>query len=111
MNAGAARAIHATYLDLVQNHSDLYERLYTSRAHVASGAGERSGPPRAVLEVFELIRIGRGQEGLSIPRGGRYASDKLLYSLLCASLPYDATTSPATACGHGWRCGSSPACA
>jgi len=26
---------------------------------------------------------------LNMPRGGRYASDKLLYSLLCAALPYD----------------------
>ena len=82
MNAGAARAIHATYLDLVQNHSDLYERLY----HLEAGTWRqvlesRSGPPRAVLEVFELIASVAAKEGLSIPRGGRYASDKLLYSL------------------------------
>lgn len=93
MNAGAARAIHATYLDLVQNHSDLYERLY----HLEAGTWRqvlesRSGPPRAVLEVFELIASVAAKEGLSIPRGGRYASDKLLYSLLCTSLPYDGDT-------------------
>jgi len=93
MNAGAARAIHATYLDLVQNHSDLYERLY----HLEAGTWRqvlesRSGPPPAVLEVFELIASVAAKEGLSIPRGGRYASDKLLYSLLCASLPYDGDT-------------------
>lgn len=90
MNDGAARAIHATYLDLVQNHSDLYERLY----HLEAGTWRqvlesRSGPPRAVLEVFELIASVAAKEGLSIPRGGRYASDKLLYSLLCTSMPYD----------------------
>lgn len=90
MNAGAARAIHAAYLDLVQNHSDLYERLY----HLEAGTWRqvlesRSGPPRAVLEVFELIASLAAKEGLSIPRGGRYASDKLLYSLLCTALPYD----------------------
>lgn len=90
MNAGAARALHATYLDLVQNHSDLYERLY----HLEAGTWRqvlesRSGPPRAVLEVFELISSVAAKEGMSIPRGGRYASDKLLYSLLCAALPYD----------------------
>src|SRR5688500_6186446 len=93
MHAGAARAIHATYLDLVQNHSDLYERLY----HLEAGTWRqvlesRSGPPRAVLEVFELIASVAAKEGLSIPRGGRYASDKLLYSLLCTSLPYDGDT-------------------
>lgn len=90
MNAGAARAIHATYLDLVQNHSDLYERLY----HLEAGTWRqvlesRSGPPRAVLEVLELIASVAIKEGMSIPRGGRYASDKLLYSLLCTSMAYD----------------------
>ncbi|MET0536124.1 MAG: glycosyltransferase [Steroidobacter sp.] len=90
MHAGAARAIHATYLDLVQNHSDLYERLY----HLEAGTWRqvlesKSGPPREVLEVFELIASVAAKEGMSIPRGGRYASDKLLYSLLCAALPYD----------------------
>lgn len=90
MNAGAARAIHATYLDLVQNHSDLYERLY----HLEAGTWRqvlesRSGPPRGVLEVLELIASVAIKEGASIPRGGRYASDKLLYSLLCTSMPYD----------------------
>lgn len=90
MNAGAARALHATYLDLVQNHSDLYERLY----HLEAGTWRqvlesRSGPPREVLEVFELIASVAAKEGMSIPRGGRYASDKLLYSLLCTALPYD----------------------
>jgi UDP-N-acetylglucosamine:LPS N-acetylglucosamine transferase len=90
MNAGAARALHATYLELVQNHSDLYERLY----HLEAGTWRqvlesRSGPPRAVLEVFELIASVAAKEGLNMPRGGRYASDKLLYSLLCAALPYD----------------------
>jgi len=90
MNAGAARALHATYLELVQNHSELYERLYhlderTWRQVLES----RSGPPRAVLEVFELLSSVAAKEGLSIPRGGRYSSDKLLYSLLCAALPYD----------------------
>lgn len=90
MHAGAARALHATYLDLVQNHSDLYERLY----HLEAGTWRqvlesRSGPPREVLEVFELIASVAAKEGMSIPRGGRYASDKLLYSLLCTALPYD----------------------
>ncbi|HWK51382.1 MAG TPA: glycosyltransferase [Steroidobacter sp.] len=90
MNAGAARAIHATYLDLVQNHSDLYERLY----HLEAGTWRqvlesRSGPPRAVLEVLQLIASVASKEGQSFPRGGRYGSDKLLYSLLCASMPYD----------------------
>ncbi|HEY0939004.1 MAG TPA: glycosyltransferase [Steroidobacter sp.] len=90
MNASAARAIHATYLDLVQNHSDLYERLYHLEAVTWRQVLEsRSGPPREVLEVLQLIASVAIKEGASIPRGGRYASDKLLYSLLCTSMPYD----------------------
>lgn len=90
MNAGAARALHATYLELVQNHSDLYERLYRLDERTWRQVLEsRSGPPRAVLEVFELLSSVAAKEGLNIPRGGRYASDKLLYTLLCAALPYD----------------------
>lgn len=90
MHAGTARAIHATYLDLVQNHSDLYERLYHLEAVTWRQVLESpSGPPRGVLEVLQLIASVGIKEGMSIPRGGRYASDKLLYSLLCTSMPYD----------------------
>lgn len=90
MNAGVARAVHATYLSLVQNYPQLYQRLYhlderTWRQILES----ESGPPRAVLEVLELISGIAAQASLELPRGGRYASDKLLFSLLCAALPYD----------------------
>ena len=45
---------------------------------------------RAVLEVLELISAHRrAMPAQSVPRGGRYASDKMLFSLLCAALPYD----------------------
>lgn len=90
MNPGAAAALHETYLGLVQNHSQLYERLYhldeqTWRQILESEAG----PPRAVLEVLELISGIAGGAGASAPRGGRYASDRMLLSLLCAALPLD----------------------
>jgi len=90
MNAGVARAVHATYLSLVQNHPELYERLYhlderTWRQILES----ESGPPRAVLEVLELISGIAANASLDVPRGGRYGSDRLLLSLLCAALPYD----------------------
>lgn len=90
MNSGVARAVHATYLSLVQNHPELYERLYhldeqTWRQILES----QSGPPRAVLEVLELISGIAIDKGAAVPRGGRYASDKMLLSLLCTALPYD----------------------
>ena len=90
VNPGAAVVIHETYLRLVQEHPDLYERLYrlderTWRQILQS----KSGPPAQVLEVLELISRIAAQAGASAPRGGRYASDRMLLSLLSAALPYD----------------------
>lgn len=90
MNSGVARACHATYLSLVQNYPQLYERLYHLDEHTWRQILEsESGPPRAVLEVLELISGIAAKEVTSVPRGGRYASDKMLLSLLCATLPLD----------------------
>lgn len=90
MNAGVARAIHATYLSLVQNHPELWERLYHLDEHTWRQILEsESGPPRSVLEVLELISGIAANAGAAIPRGGRYASDKVLLSLLYTALPYD----------------------
>lgn len=90
MNASVARTVHATYLDLVQNYPHLYERLYhlderTWRMVLES----ESGPPADVLQVLELISGIAARVGAAEPRHGRYGSDKLLLSLLCAALPYD----------------------
>lgn len=91
MNAGVARACHATYLSLVQNYPDLYERLYHLDEHTWRQILEsESGPPRHVLEVLQLISAIAVDLGVKAPLGGRYASDRLLLSLLCAALPYDA---------------------
>jgi UDP-N-acetylglucosamine:LPS N-acetylglucosamine transferase len=100
MNPGIAHAVHETYLSLVQNHSGLYERLYqldeqTWRQILES----EDGPPRAVLEVLELISGIAAERGAHAPRGGRYASDRMLLSLLCAALPY----APDSLAGNGVR--------
>lgn len=90
MNPGVAGAIHETYLRLVQNYPDLWERLYQLDEHTWRQILEsESGPPRAVLEVLELISGIAASAGTAAPRGGRYASDRVLLSLLCAALPYD----------------------
>ena len=90
MNAGVARAVHATYLSLVQNYPQLYERLYHLDEHTWRQILEsESGPPRSVLEVLELISGIAANQATSAPRGSRYASDKVLLSLLCATLPFD----------------------
>lgn len=90
INPGVAGAIHETYLSLVQNYPDLHERLYQLDEHTWRQILEsESGPPRAVLEVLELISKIAADKGEAAPRGGKYASDRMLLSLLCAALPYD----------------------
>lgn len=90
MNPHIAGAIHHTYLSLVQNHSQLYERLFQLDEHTWRQILEsEDGPPPAVLEVLELISAIAAQAGAEAPRGGRYGSDRLLLALLCAALPYD----------------------
>jgi processive 1,2-diacylglycerol beta-glucosyltransferase len=90
MHAGVAQAVHATYLDLVQNYPELYERLYTLDEHTWRQILEsESGPPRAVLEVLELISTIAADVEVKSTHRGRYASDKMLFSLLYSALPYD----------------------
>ncbi len=90
INPGVAGAIHQTYLSLVQNYPDLHERLYHLDEHTWRQILEsESGPPRAVLEVLELISQIAAEKGETVVRGGKYASDRMLLSLLCAALPYD----------------------
>ncbi len=90
INPGIAGAIHETYLSLVQNYPELHQRLYQLDEHTWRLILEsESGPPRAVLEVLELISQIAAEKGEAAPRGGKYASDRMLLSLLCAALPYD----------------------
>ncbi|HKS53860.1 MAG TPA: hypothetical protein VJS12_01175 [Steroidobacteraceae bacterium] len=94
MHAGVAQAVHAVYLELVQNYPQLYERLYTLDEHTwRQILQSESGPPPAVLEVLELISQIAAGVGVRSPRpGNKYASDKMLFSLLYSSLPYDANS-------------------
>ena len=100
INPGVSGAIHETYLTLVQHHSDLYERLYRLDERSWRQILEsESGPPRAVLDVLDLISGIAGQAADHMPRQGRYASDRLLLSLWCAALPYE----PESLAGNGVR--------
>ncbi|MFL6619004.1 MAG: MGDG synthase family glycosyltransferase [Povalibacter sp.] len=100
MNPGAAAIVHQTYLRLVQEYPDLYERIYqlderTWRQILESEAG----PPPHVLEVLELIsEIAAGSDA-EAKSGGQYASDRFLLSLLYNSLPYNG----ASLAGNGVR--------
>lgn len=92
MNPGAASIVHQTYLRLVQEYPDLYERIYhldeqTWRQILQSEAG----PPAEVLEVLEKIsRI--AANAVAGASGRHYVSDRLLLSMLFTSLPYDSAS-------------------
>ncbi len=92
INTGAVSIIHQTYLQLVQEHPALYERLYqlderTWRQILESEAG----PPPDVMEVLELISQ-IASNSVAESRGVQYATDRLLLSMLYTSLPYDRTS-------------------
>lgn len=92
MNPGAASIIQKTYLRLVQEYPQLYERLYHLDEHTWRHILEsEDGPPAEVLEVFELISHIIASSEADV-RGTSYASDRLLLSLLCTALPYDGTS-------------------
>jgi processive 1,2-diacylglycerol beta-glucosyltransferase len=100
MNPGVASICHQTYLRLVQEYPDLYERLYQLDEHTWRQVLEsESGPPAAVLEVLELIASIAADVDSPEVRSLRYSSDRFLLSLLCAALPYDA----ASLAGNGVR--------
>jgi UDP-N-acetylglucosamine:LPS N-acetylglucosamine transferase len=100
MHPGVANAIRQIYLRLVQEHPDLYERIYQLDEHTWRDILESdAGPPAQVLEVLELIAAIRADGGPLEPRRGRYASDLLLYPLLAATLP----ANPSSLAGNGLR--------
>jgi processive 1,2-diacylglycerol beta-glucosyltransferase len=100
MNAGVAAVAHATYLRLVQGHTDLYERLYQLNDRTWRQILEsEEGPPPEVLEVLGLISDIIMTEAQGAPRGGRYASDRLLMLMIGVALPYE----PERLAGNGVR--------
>ncbi|HEY5806645.1 MAG TPA: glycosyltransferase [Povalibacter sp.] len=93
MHPGAASIVHQTYLRLVQEYPELYERIYqlderTWRQILES----ESGPPPDVLEVLELISQIANATVAGGGGGMQYATDRLLLSLLCNSLPFDGSS-------------------
>lgn len=93
MNPGVARIVHHTYLRLVQEHPNLYERLYQLDEHTWRQILEsETGPPAAVLEVLELIASIATDASSPDIRTLRYSSDRFLLTLLCTALPYDSAS-------------------
>jgi UDP-N-acetylglucosamine:LPS N-acetylglucosamine transferase len=88
MNPGIAGTIQQTYLELVDGHPDLYERLYrldqrTWRRIIESD----DEPPAEVAELAEIILANRDVADRLQSALGPYPSDLLLYPTACAALP------------------------
>jgi UDP-N-acetylglucosamine:LPS N-acetylglucosamine transferase len=88
MDAGVAQTVRRAYLRLVQEHPELYDRIYqldqrTSRDILESN----EAPPPALAEGLELLATAAAEAGRPEPGGGHYALDRVLFRLLCAVLP------------------------
>jgi UDP-N-acetylglucosamine:LPS N-acetylglucosamine transferase len=93
MNPGVAAICHHTYLRLVQEYPQLYERLYHLDEHTWRQILENEeGPPAEVLEVLELIADIAASADAPAISSLRYSSDRLLLPLLCTVLPYESAS-------------------
>ncbi len=94
MDPGVAQTIRQTYLRLVQERPELYDRIYQLDQRIWRGILEGSqAPPPALVEGLELLAATAAQAGWLAPVGGRSALDRVLFRLLCAVLPKHAPRS------------------
>ena len=95
MHASVADTVRQTYLRLVQEHPDLYERIYQldERTWRRIIEGDESPPPQ-LREGLERITAILFDGPTLVPRVGPYALDCALLPLLCTSLPGDSRGLP-----------------
>jgi UDP-N-acetylglucosamine:LPS N-acetylglucosamine transferase len=95
MNASVANAVRQTYLRLVQEHPDLYERIYRLDERTWRRVIEGDEPaPRALSEGVQRITAMFAEGPALAPYVGRYALDCALLPLLCAAMPSGTRTLP-----------------
>lgn len=89
MDAGVAQTIRQTYLRLVQERPELYDRMYHLDEHAWRDILESNeAPPPALAEGMELLAAtGTDANAARLePSGGHYALDRVLFRLLRAVL-------------------------
>ena len=88
INPGVADAIKQTYLQLVERHPELYERVHRLDQQTWRRIIENDvEPPDEVIELFEIILDNRVVADWLRSALGPYPSDLLLYPTACATLP------------------------
>jgi len=95
MHASVADTVRQTYLRLVQEHPDLYERIYQldERTWRRVLEGDEAPPPQLREGLERISAIIADGVGL-VPYVGPYAFDCALLPLLCSALPGGARTLP-----------------
>jgi UDP-N-acetylglucosamine:LPS N-acetylglucosamine transferase len=95
MHANVADSVRQTYLRLVQEHPDLYERIYQldERTWRRIFEGDESPPPQLTEGLQRITAIFADGAGL-VPHVGPYALDCALLPLLCSAIPGGARTLP-----------------
>lgn len=95
MHPDVARAVRQTYLRLVQEHPQLYERVYQLDERTWRRVIEGEVPPPAELrECVDRIAAILAEGPQHVPRVAPYALDCALLPLLCSSMPTGAGDSP-----------------
>jgi UDP-N-acetylglucosamine:LPS N-acetylglucosamine transferase len=88
MNPGVAGSIQQIYLQIVQRHSDLYDRVHRLDEHTWRRIIESDmEPPPDVLEFAEVILANRNVGEHLSKMLGPYPSDLVLFPTVCAALP------------------------
>ena len=89
MDEGIAQAVRQTYLRLVQERPELYDRIFQLDERTWRRILESNqAPPPSLAEGLALLAatggVGKAQPE---PNVGRYALDRVLFRLFCAVLP------------------------
>ncbi len=89
MDAGVAQAVRQTYLRLVQERPQLYDRIFQldERTWRRMLENNQAPPPFLAEGLALLAATGGAGRAPPEPNGGRYALDRVLFRLFCAALP------------------------
>ncbi len=90
MDAGVAQAVRQTYLRLVQERPELYDRIFQLDERTWRRMLENNqAPPPSLAEGLALLAAtgGAGKKAQPEPDGGHHALDRVLFRLFCAALP------------------------